>query len=186
MNNLGLYISFKISIFFAILLLFLPSCLSMMPATNSSARTYYESYFLENGPVQLFIKPLPFNAETDRLFIDFTIRNNQDSCTANFSVLSPLQIVNPEVVFILNSQFSVQLSEINKLYSDRIKLNYKTRFTSKLAVSDLSNLMKNGDWNLKFVSGTQVEVFEGKSKNAKQILKLKPILNELINPVNSN
>lgn len=184
MSNLGLCVSFKISFFFAILLLFLPSCLSIMPATNSSAKTFYESYFLENGAEQLFIKPLPFNAETDRLFIDFTIRNNQDSCTANFTVLSPLQIVNPEVVFILNNQFSVQLSGINKLYSDRIKLNYKTRFTSRLAVSDLSDLMQNGDWNLKFVSGTDVEVFEGNSINSKRILKLKPVLNELINPVN--
>lgn len=183
MSKLSLDIPVRISIFLAFILLFLSSCLSMMPATKNSAKTYYESYFLENGVEQIFIKPIRFKAKSDRLFIDFTIRNNQDSCITNFTVLSLLKIENPDSVFIRNSRFSTQLSEINKLYSDRIKSNYKTRFTSKLAVPDLLKLMQNEIWNLKLVFGSHVEVFKGQSVNEKRIVKLNPVLNELITPV---
>lgn len=182
MNKVNIRLPFRYSIFLTILLQLVSSCMSTMPSAKNSAKSYYESYFLENREEQIFIKPILFKAKTDRLLIDFTIRTYQDSCITNFTVLSPLKIEKPDSVFIRNNQFSFQLAEINKLYFDRIKTNYKTRFTSKLAVSELLKLMQNEIWDMKLIFGAHIEVFKGRLINKKKILMLNPILKELIIP----
>jgi hypothetical protein len=162
---------------FACILVF-PSCISIKPATSKSGKSSYESFFLENGNEQFYIKPILFKGEHNRLLVDFTLRTSGDECVANFSISGSEILEKPDSVVISNAQCSIQLTDINRLYTEVNKSCYQTRYTSKLQVSDLLKLMEHNLWNISYYSGSDSEFFVLRKTNIKKLERLKPVILE--------
>lgn len=144
----------RLTNFFNLLLLtgILTSCFSVRPAAVKTHKKLFETFFLGDQGTQYFIKPLSFKDNSNNyLEMDITFRyfnKIQDSATINFSIYNIEHIQAIGSISIRNQSYSVTTKDIKYLFSERSKHFYKTRFSTKICLSDLKFLFSNSDWKI--------------------------------------
>lgn len=128
------------------------SCFSVRPAAVKTNKKLFETFFLGDQGTQYFIKPLSFKDNSNNyLEMDFTFRYLNkilDSATINFSIYNREHIKAIDSLSIRNNSSSVTINNIKYLFSERSKHFYKTRFSTKIGLSDLKLLFSNSDWKI--------------------------------------
>lgn len=156
------------------------SCLRM-GASGSRISRALETFYVEGGLTQYFIKPLYLKGDKTNVWMDFTYRhdpkkNNQVIC--NFSVKS-----NNNKHQVKNAYFSVGQEKITpkglkKIVYSKHKSTYTFRYTSFLTYAELQKLAQNRLFN--FVVATKNEQKFLHTPSSKTIKKLKVIDEKMI------
>lgn len=128
------------------------SCFTVRPAAVKTNKKLFETFFLGDQGTQYFIKPLIFQDDfKNYLELDITFRYLDkilDSAIINFSIYSREHIKALDSITINNKGYSVVARDVNYLYSERSKQFFKSRFSTKVGLSDLIPLFSNNAWSI--------------------------------------
>ena len=168
---------FKILIIFLISITFI-SCSKLPGGATSRSNKPYLEFFIKEGVLQYFVKPLYLKSKENKMSIDFTMRSdveNDGYIVCNFSILSKDSILDlKEVIFNLNIE-KAPLIEINKLYGKKDKL-YSVRYNSKMNFKYFSKFVKCQ--NPTILIGSQQFAFK-----ASELKKIKTIKTDIVNVI---
>lgn len=128
------------------------SCFTVRPAAVKTNKKLFETFFLGDQGTQYFIKPLMFQDEFDNtLELDITFRyfnKISDSATINFSIYNREHVKDIDSITMNNKDYSIVATDVNYLYSERSKQFFKSRFSTKVGLSDLIPLFSNNTWSI--------------------------------------
>ena len=127
-----------LSLFFIINL---TSCFSIRSKGNKSRETY-SVFYIDNGVLQYFVKPLEFKSKGYTLHIDFTFRDTtqyQNQITANYTLYSKEPIKNIESIVIKTDTNSFQIIGNEKLYINKNKDGYQIRYSGLITYKQLTD-----------------------------------------------
>ena len=131
----------------------------------------YKSFYLEDGGLKYFIKPMKFKGSDSELLIDFNIESFEgDSAVVNFSIfhsepfkkLSSFRISTPDTAikaYAIKSMF-VELEKSN---------NYESRFTSLIPNTGLKKIFTEPNWEINARRNQTELTFHSRRKIEKDI-----------------
>jgi hypothetical protein len=151
-------------------------CISVKPTGQKSAKKLYESFFVGEEGLQYFIKPLDFNAQaTDILLLDITFRYKnaiRDTTFVNFSFVDKAVINKVDSLRITNNSDTIVLKKMQKLFVERNKKGFRSRYTSRVLLSDITMLFKDSNWQLTLYGEAKTTVYTAPKGTKKNIDKL--------------
>ncbi len=154
--------------FFAVLLI---SCHSIKPkGANRSGKKLFENFYLGEKGTQYFIKPLEFENDSEVLFIDFTVREKEKMVSLNFSIVAVSLIKEITLFSIQNSSVKANLVNYKKLYSERKKELFESRFSAEVSIEELKELFNEANWE---INVNQFAPFKASKPTQKSIIQLK-------------
>ncbi len=166
----------------AILLLF-SSCLSVkIKGKKSKPGKYYEEFFIDQGVMQYFFKPLKFKSKTDFFIVDFTFRDSMDFesyLTANFSVFTDEPLKKVDSAFFLVNNEKINFCCLERMFIDNYRKGFQTRYSSKITFNQLSQFFENEPIILLYYNGGE-HYFIPKRKTKKVLIILKQNVIEII------
>lgn len=122
----------------AIISIFLSSCLGI--GNGSKTGKAFETYYVGEGINQYFVSALKFKSDNHKLESDFTYRDKNDSVTCNFSIFGSQPFVDFEKVAFSDGTKEVTLNQINKIFIEKQKGTFHSRYTSQIALEDFVHL----------------------------------------------
>ena len=157
-------------------------CFSCKPSGNAlnSGKKLYTDFFVGGGGTQYFIKPLEFESKVgtkEEILVDITFRYKdeiKDSATVNFSIVGskPYKSI---LKFILKGEtISFVSDEVDLMYNERGKDGFISRFSCKLPLSVLTEMVKSGyDWEITISDNSQTNYsYRSSKKTIKSLEKL--------------
>lgn len=153
--------------------LLIQSCFSIKPQVSKTGANLWEEFYISPKETQYFIKPLSFENKEESIKIDFTIRNNSDSIIVNYSISSRQKPVDPAFISIANNMQAVQLNSRLTINTSVNRNSNSLRQTSKMALSEISTLLKNNNWSVNIDSGGKISKYNATSSTIKKISILK-------------
>ena len=160
---------FKYCLVALVLLLLTISC-------QSSKKLYQTFYSGEEG-VQYFLKPLQLISDNkkEKIFVDFTFRHKDSlnvNVITNYSIHTIKLIKKVDSLVIRSGNNIVHCMDNELLFAERKSSFFKSRFTTKIILSDLSKLMKDSSWRFEVYSNGNNWVFYPSKKSKKKIQAL--------------
>jgi hypothetical protein len=157
--------------------LILSSCLLIKPGAVKSAKKLYETFFVGEEGTQYFIKPLFFKSSDNdnQIDIDFTFRYKnkiEGTSVINYSFLTNKVIKTLDSLVIENSNYKMTLSKNDLLFNERNKQGFKSRFTTKLPLDQLSLLFNNSNWHINIYFNGSKDSFSPSKRTKKNIKAL--------------
>ncbi len=150
------------------------ACLPFNKKSSKNAKSYYETFFINDSTFQYFIKPIDFYG-SGKLTVDYSfrkIKRDYSHVTLNFSFISnkkneitTLQIVTDSAE---NSVYDIKL-----LFKEKQNDNYLYRYTSKINVTSVRKMFNAKECKI-FINNISLLTPTKKSKN-----KIKYINNNL-------
>lgn len=134
----------KTKLLFLIIILSLSSCIGIRIKGTKSAKKYYEEFFIDQGVMQYFIKPLEFKGEKDNLSIDFTFRDTvdyQSFITTNYSIYTFEKVKNIDSAFFIINNKKIQLKHCEKLFIKKSK-QYQIRNSCKITYKEFMEIVE--------------------------------------------
>jgi hypothetical protein len=171
--------NFKIALFvFSVFIQ--QSCVSLKPSANKSGKRLYENFYAGTHGTQYFIKPLVFyNEKKGGLDADITFRfknEMKDSAIVNFSVYGKQLIKSVDSLFINNGKVPIAFTQIDILFFEKSNGGYKTRISTKGALSEIHDLFAERTWLITLYHNGEGIQYKSSAKTTKSI----GTLNELI------
>jgi hypothetical protein len=120
---------------------------------------HIESYYIENGVQQYFIRPSEMKGIGCRVSIDFTYRSSNDYSVCNFTVSTDSEVFpDPgKVFFSLSDGSRVDLQNIEVLFVQKTKK--QARFSVRIAKEDFIRILASKPIKLSFSQkGREYEV----------------------------
>lgn len=159
----------KYSTLFIITVLF-SSCL---PGNGTKTGKAFETYYVGDGLNQYFVAPLKFKSGEMSFQCDFTYRDKNDSVTCNFSIFADKPFVNFDYVGFKVKSERINLDRAKKLFVEKQKNKFHSRYTSKITVTSFIKLFHLNELIPEFKSGSTKEEFEAKGTSKKAIGRVK-------------
>ncbi|GAB5523615.1 MAG: hypothetical protein Roseis2KO_14870 [Roseivirga sp.] len=170
--------------FLLIAMLACVSCLPVKPGATKSGGGLYETFFVGDEGTQYFIKPLEIKGEQkNEMSLDMTFRYKNDintSVTVNFSVISDSNLRQIDSLLVVNSQYSLSLTNADYMYSEKVKTGYRSRFSAKAGLKDVKSAFADGNWLLYLYKGPDLLKFKGDKGLAKKIASLNSEVFDLV------
>lgn len=165
------------AVLFSLLTVFFSGCLSLKPGTQKSGKSYYETFFVGEDGTQYYVKPLTFKEidQKGELIVDMTFRYKdevKDSASINFSILSPDIIKQVDSLIISNDSSNIAANSIKIMFNEKLKKNFKSRFSCKSEFKDLIELMKDENWRISVFYGQNNRTYSSTKKTSKKIKRL--------------
>lgn len=150
-------------------LLVLSSCLSVKPGATKSGKKYYETFFVGEEGSQYFIKPFTFEnsklKEEVHLDLTFRYKNKINSnATINYSLFINEIIKEVDSISIVSSNIIIKSTENKLLFNERVKTNFKSRFSTEAPLSSLKQLFENENWEIQVYANNKIHVFRTTKK----------------------
>ena len=145
------------------------SCINMKGAGKGDS-TGYTSFYLGDGNLQYFIKPIELESEKSKFEIDFTIRQFKGEpkiVTANFSVFSETVARTVEKMSLVGTEITISPITLEKIFIEGNEGDFHYRGTSTYDYVEWKTFMKS--FKEVYVDG---EVFLPDGKTTKQIAGL--------------
>ena len=174
-------------IFFSLIVLssiFLAGCMSVKPTASKTDGSLYETFYLGNRGTQYFIKPLLFESEKEELKIDFTFRpseNTDNLVTTNYTITSAKKIEKVDTLVLKNKTQIVKCTDNKKLYSEIKNSKRVCRFSAKIQLEKLNQLMANPAWSIQVVTKDTTMDYQASSRTKRSITTLQEGLFEALN-----
>lgn len=166
----------NIRFFFLLSCIFcLSSCFGTKSGATKSAVTYYETFFVGEGKIQYYIKPLAFKSEekkSENLEVDFTFQYKdelKDSVVVNFSLISESIYKTLDSVVIENDKGVAVLHSVSLMFN-RPKGDIISRFTAKCSQQELADIVNSKNVMIVVTNNGVKKVFTPAKKTVK-ILK---------------
>ena len=145
------------------------SCSSVKYAGKKSVKKYYEEFFIDQGVMQYFIKPLEYKDEKDKITVDFTFRDSiadKGNITLNFSLFSENLVKRIDSAFFKNQNRKIRIENLNRMFIDKKRKTFQVRYTSTITFEEMSQIFE-GNYNIVlFFDGTK-QTFVPKTKTLK-------------------
>lgn len=158
----------RIYLFTIVISLILTSCFTIKPGVTKTGKNFWEEFFVSEGVMQYFIKPLTFRNRADQLEIDFTFRTKSDSATVNFSIISINPIDSPEKLTISNSSILVKINLLKTLLTENFSKKM-IRKSGKISCQDLRQLINDNQWTIVSYSKSETSKFFSPKKTSRKI-----------------
>ncbi|KAB1066283.1 hypothetical protein [Salibacter halophilus] len=172
----------RINIFFGVIIsLFLfVGCGSM--GGGSHRGKLYRSFYLKEGGLKYFIKPMKFKGEDAELLVDFNIESVKGNiAVVNFSIFHEKPLKKLSSFEISNPDTSIKAGEIESMFVELESNNeYESRFTSHIPNSGLKHIFQNQHWTIKAVEAKTKLEFEPKRSTEKDIEKINKAVIQLL------
>ena len=135
----------RIALTCVVISIILTGCFNFKRAPMKGKDTHYETFLVDEGITQYFIKPLTYTSGEVSFKVDYTFRdsvNSQSFITCNYSLFTPEKVSVEQVIFHTDSSsFSAKNSERIYLKKDE-KFHY--RATSDIRYRNLIQLLEAG------------------------------------------
>ncbi|WP_407556888.1 hypothetical protein [Winogradskyella sp. 4-2091] len=135
-----------IVIFITFIALSTYSCGGIKPAATGKISKYVEDFFLGDGKMQYFVKPIDYISTTeDKATLDATFRRadkKNDSVTVNFSVLLNKNNTVNKVV-INNGETEYITESVKTFYTQKEDEKISHRLSIKTTYADYQNFLLN-------------------------------------------
>lgn len=157
---------------------FLTGCGQVKIAGVKSGKKFFETFYVGEEGTQYFIKPLLFvNAQNEEeLQMDFTFRYKdevKDSVIVNLSLLSSTIFKSIDSLSLSNSSHTVGSKKVNLLFNERKKKLFHSRFSTKISLLQLQEIIEKDDWKIMVYSGETPLTYAPNKKTRKVLNKLK-------------
>lgn len=153
------------------------SCRSVK-GVGKGETTDYTSFYLGDGNLQYFIKPIELESEKSKFEIDFTIRQFVDepiTVTANFSIFSKEVARSVEVMKLVGTEVATSPLTIEKIFVEGSEGDFHYRGTSTYDYKEWKTFMES----FKEIH-VENEVFLPSGKTTKQIEGLQSSLMQIL------
>jgi hypothetical protein len=142
-------------IFILVLSIISTSCLKIQ--SKGRASKYYETFLLQGGGTQYFIKPIEFKSNRILFSTDFILKDNisdTSSVVCNFTFSSPTSYKPLKgLSFIVDNQ-ELSVLSMDKIYIEKTK-NYDYRYTTTLRYQDFKLVFSKPLQFIKIKDGEQ-------------------------------
>lgn len=159
-------------------------CMSVKPTASKTDGSLYETFYLGNRGTQYFIKPLLFESEKEELKIDFTFRPSENTgnlVTTNYTIVSAEKIEKVDTMILKNKTQIVKCTDNKKLYSEIKNSKRVCRFSAKIQLEKLNQIMANPAWSIQVVTKDTTMYYQASGRTKKSITKLQEDLFETLN-----
>lgn len=168
----------KKTLLFLFLLLSISSCITFHVRSTKSAKKLYEEFFIGQGVMQYFVKPLEFKNNEYSLNIDFTFRDTTHATSLVITNFSIFLKDKSEKIDSLGFQFDnskVNFINPTQLYIDFNKKQYIKRFTSYVKYDDMKSFFYSENLTIFIYSNNLLKILYPTKKTNKniEILKIK-------------
>jgi hypothetical protein len=177
---------FKTFLLFFVIITFFSSCIPLKMGGTQSRKKCYEEFYISDGVIQYFIKPLKFKSGNNEFYIDFTFRdtvNINSLITANYSFISEFPVKNIDSVIINTTCEKFLLQNGSKLFVDKNKKSYEIRYSDKIYYSELKKFFYSDNLHIFIYSNKNEYVFE---PNKNTLKKIKISKDEVIDIIDLN
>lgn len=174
-------------LYFALIAAFLlTSCLSIKPGATKTGKKLWEEFYVSDGVIQYFVKPLTYKSTVGEFKADFTFRTNSDSVTINYSLIQIVPIIIPEHISFSSKQKNFQIKSAKTLLNEKFKKGYQLRQSGKISMNDFKNLITENTLEAIVRNGTGATIYYPSKKTTKQCNSLNNNLFEIIFAQTSN
>lgn len=155
------------------LLALLPSCMRM-GANGARLGKAMETFYVEGGLIQYFIKPLHLKGSNTSASVDFTYRHDpkkENAVTCNFSLKSSnASHVASQAYFLLEKE-KIEVKNLKKLAYSKNKSTYTFRYTSNMTYDELKRIVQSKSFSLVIFTKDKKELVHKPSSKSKRKLK---------------
>ncbi len=136
----------------------LSSCRIVRIGGKRSPKTVYEEYYVGEGVMQYFVKPIYFKSKDYKFTLDYTFRDTIATtyATCNYSLFSekPIKTIDSTIILVDNNK-RIKIKSNKKLFIDK-KKDYQIRYSGGITKNELKT----------FFGGTtfEINIYENKSK----------------------
>lgn len=139
-------------------------CFGIKNSSVNSGKKLYETFFVGDDGIQYFVKPLTFtDVNKNRLMLDLTFRYKdtiKDSATVNISFRNTEVIRDIDSLIMSNNYVSIEYKQFNYLFSERMRSEFNSRYSTKSLLVDIYKLFDHNSWTLTVYSkGVKSEYF---------------------------
>ena len=156
-----------------IFILFLTSCSIVKFNVGNKKKSIYETFFISNNNTQYFIYPLVFKSYNEKIELDFTFRDfsiKSDSAICNFSIKGFEIIKSIDSLYIDNEKNSINITFPEKIFIEKNKKTFQSRFTSKIKLTELIDIFKYPNWQISIFSNDKKRNYLSSKKTNKKII----------------
>ena len=149
------------------IILFINNC-----AVNNSRNRLFQSFYMGNGITQYFIKELTFNNDNNSLLLDITVqmkKEDSNNAIVNFTLQGKENINQVDSAIIVQQGKKLILTNIVPLFNEKIKNNFKSRYTSNINANDLFIFFQDPLWSIHITSRGKKYVYTTPKKTIKSI-----------------
>ena len=137
-------------------------------AAGKGAGKKYRTFFVANNITQYFISPIEYKLKKEKMkfLIDYTFRDSTQSIsavTANYSLISSTPVKEISAVAIQAGGETIQLTNLNRLFIEKVKKEYIVRYSARLTYPELQKIFASDavTYQLSTENGT-LEIGPGK------------------------
>jgi hypothetical protein len=134
----------KIKLLFLIIIISFSSCIGIRIKGTKSAKKYYEEFFIDQGVMQYFIKPLEFKGDKENLFVDFTFRDSvsyQSFITLNYSIYTFERVKDIDSAFFIINDKKIDFNNCEELFIKKSK-KYEIRNSCKITYEEFMKIVE--------------------------------------------
>ncbi len=145
------------------------ACSSVKYAGKKSAKKYYEEFFIDQGVMQYFIKPVEYKNGKNKITVDFTFRDSvpdNGNITLNFSLFSENLVKKIDSASFISSNQEIKIKNLKRMFIDKRKNIFQVRYTSSIKFRDMSEIFAN-NYNLILFYNKTKQTFVPKTKTLK-------------------
>jgi len=157
-------------------ILFFSSCLAPKKGSSNSAPKLFETFYVGDEGTQYFIKPLFFkDLSNNRLTLDITFRYKdkiKDTAIVNISLLNSERFKSIDSLKISNDSVSLVLKDFKFLFSERLKGDFNSRFSTTGQLEGIFTLFNQNNWLLTVYTQNSVSKYSPPKDTKKKITKL--------------
>lgn len=168
------------NVFILSFLIILQSCIGMKPDAMRSGKKLFTTFFVGEDGTQYFIKPILLtNNDGSELIVDITFRyKNQikDSAIFSFSIYDNVMYKELDNIILNSNNEIINIENINFLFVEKYGKKYKSRYTFKTSMQDLTNLFKNENWNFEINNIGINKKFTATYRTCKKLRELNDIV----------
>ncbi len=162
----------KVKYFLFIIIILFSSCFGLRIRGTKSPKQVYEVFFIDDGVLQYFIKPLKFKNKHDYFTVDFTFRDTlkYDSfVTTNYSIYTKVAAKKIDSLFFITSEYKIKCKNNDKMFIDLKKKTYQIRYSSGITYQELIYLTSADDYYVLAYYNNSKHKFFPKRKTKKYI-----------------
>lgn len=158
------------------------ACFTIKPAATKTGKNLWEEFYVAQGVIQYFIKPLTFKSNSGDIIVDFTFRTNSDSATVNFNIIDTNPIAIPTQVSFFKDEHLCTISSRKTLLSEKKNKTFKLRQTGKIAQNDLIRLFGSNNCIISVTNNSATKDYQPAKRTEKYVVRLKSNLFDVIYP----
>lgn len=149
------------------------SCSNIRFVGKKSPKKYYQEFFIDNGIMQYFLKPVVYKSSKEKLLGDFTFRDTvaeNGFVVFNYSIYTKSVVKNIDSAFIIISDNKIRIKNNERMFIDKDKNFFEIRYSAFITFYQMKQLSENESKINVFYNNSSVTFVP--TKKTKSVLEL--------------